>query len=85
MLRQLYKQFHYHDVFVCVWAGGVKLSKFVVNELSPFGVGFPTTEIARKSKYNKVEKVKYQSGEATYIYHNKVRHNNTGEATYISQ
>ena len=68
MLSQLYKQFHYHDVFVCVWAGGGGLSKFVVNELSPFGVGFPTTEIARKSKYNKVEKVKYQSREATYIY-----------------
>jgi hypothetical protein len=65
--------------------GGGELSKFVVNELSPFGVGFPTTEIARKSKYNKVEKVKYQSREATYIYHNKVRQNNTGEATYISQ
>ena len=44
-----------------------ELSKFVVNELSLFGVGFPTTEIARKSKYNKVEKVKYQSGEASYI------------------
>ena len=52
-------------MFVC--GEGWKLSKFVVNELSPFGVGFPTTEFARRSKYNKVEKVKYQSGEATYI------------------